>query len=149
MLLLTNPGMQLLDMPASWLVMILQHVPLQQRLGVCTRVCHAFHTAAVAATNSISITRMSSQEQCDNVSEWLQLHGGGITRLDIQEGHELSLACLPCPALRDLNLQGLSVQQGFLYHSRVGFPLFPQKRRNIILHCIFQRRFCNLHKLQT
>jgi len=108
-----DPDLQLLDMPASLLVMIMQHVPLQQRLGVCTRVCHAFHTAAVAATDSISIMKMSSQAQCNNLSEWLQLHGGGVTCLDIQDGRGLSLACWPCPVLRTLNLHKLAVQPGF------------------------------------
>jgi len=108
--------LQLLDIPPAILVMILQNVPLKQRLGVCTRVCHAFCTAAVAATNSISITGMSSLAQCDNVSQWLQLHGGVVTRLDIcsniQQGDGASLASLPCPLLRDLELEGLAVQPG-------------------------------------
>jgi len=95
------------------LTIILQHVPLQQRLGVCTRVCHAFRTAAIAATNSISITQISSQARYDNAVKWLQLHGAGVTCLDIQHGGGFSLACWPCPALRDLNLQEVSVQPGF------------------------------------
>jgi len=106
--------LQLLDLPASVLIIILQDVPIHQRLGVCTRVCHAFYTAAVAATNSISITRMRSQAQCDNVVKWLQLHGGGVTCLDIQDGGGFCLACRPCPALEDLNLCSLSVQPGFV-----------------------------------
>jgi len=97
-------SLQILDIPAAILVVIMQHVPLQQRLGVCTRVCHAFHTAAVAATDSISITTMSSQAQSDNVSQWLQLHGGDVTSFHAQHGRRASLASLPCPALRDLNL---------------------------------------------
>jgi len=105
--------LQILDMPAAILIIIMRRLPLKERLGVCTRVCHAFYTAAVAATDSISITRISRQTQRDNVSEWLQLYGGGITCLDIQCGHGPSLACLPCPALRDLNLPELSVQPGF------------------------------------
>jgi len=104
--------LQLLDLPVALLVRIMQHVPLQQRLGVCTLVCHAFHTAAVEATDSVILTDMSRQAQCDNVAQWLQAHGGGVTRLDMR-GQGLSLACLPCPALRDLNLQWLSVQPGF------------------------------------
>jgi len=55
---------------------------------------------------------MSSQEQSDNLLEWIQLHGGGITCLDIQDGRGASLASLPCPVLRDLNLQGMFLQPG-------------------------------------
>jgi len=107
--------LQLLDMPAAILIIIMRRLPLKERLGVCTRVCHAFYTAAaVAATNSISYTRISSQAQCDNVSEWLMIHGGRVTCLDVQHGGGFSLACLPCPALRDLNLCSLSVQPGFV-----------------------------------
>lgn len=104
---------QLMDIPAALLPSILRHVPLQERLGVCTLVCHSFHAAAVAATHSISIMSMT-QEQCDQLSEWLQRHGGGITALQAQGSSKrlLSLASLPCPLVRDLDLFHVTLQPG-------------------------------------
>jgi len=108
---------QLLDVPAALLTSILSHVPLQDRLGVCTRVCRSFQAAAVAATNSISTTSMNSQARCDSVIKWLQRHGGGVTALESQrQGYRQHLPCLaslPCPLLTGLNLYGLSLQPGF------------------------------------
>jgi len=105
---------QLMDTPAALLPSILRHVPLQERLGVCTLVGRSFHAAAVAATHSISMMSMSTQAQCDQLSEWLQRHGGGITAIETQgySKHLLSLASLPCPLLTDLNLLQVSLQPG-------------------------------------
>jgi len=72
---------RLLDLPGALLATILQNVPLPERLGVCTRVCRSFHAAAVAATNNIGILSVSNQTQCDDVIEWLQRHGRGVTAL--------------------------------------------------------------------
>jgi len=108
---------QLMDLPAALLTSILGHVPFQERLCVCTLVCRSFRAAAVAATNSISKTSLSSQAQCDQLSDWLRRHGGGITSLGAQgQGYcqrKPSLASLPCPVLRDLNLVRISLQPGF------------------------------------
>jgi len=109
----SEPCTQLLDVPVALLLIILHHVPLQERLGVCTRVCRSFHAAAVAATTSISIR--SIQERCDDVIHWLKRHGSGVTSLRAQYTHGFGpcLASLPCPQLRDLSLYGLSLQPGF------------------------------------
>jgi len=57
---------------------------------------------------------MSSQAQCDQLSEWLQRHGGGITAFEAQGyRHGPCLASLPCPLLRDLHLHELYLQRGF------------------------------------
>jgi len=106
--------MQILDVPVALLANILQYVPLHERLGVCTRVCRSFHAAAVEATNNISI--VSTQERCDDVVQWLQRHGSGVTALKAQRSrHELTpfLASLPCPLLMDFEGEGLSLQPGF------------------------------------
>jgi len=52
---------QLLDMPVAVLAIIIQAVPVQDRMGVCTRVCRAFHAAAVAATTSIQLQKGTVQ----------------------------------------------------------------------------------------
>jgi len=39
-----------MDVPVALLTIVLEHVPFQERLGVCTRVCRSFHAAAVAST---------------------------------------------------------------------------------------------------
>jgi len=113
----------LMDVPAGVLVSILRHVPFKYRLGVCTHVCRLFHGAAVAATHSISTPSMGTQAQYDQLSQWLQQHGGVITSLEAQVDrycqtrqacqHKPTLASLPCPLLRDLDLYGLGLQPGF------------------------------------
>jgi len=112
----TKPCTQLLDVPVAVLTVILGHVPLTDRLGVCTRVCRSFHAAAVAATSSLGIMSMSSQAQCDQLEEWLQRHGGSISAMEVQVQvdfqHVVSLASLPCPLLRDLNLSVVALQPG-------------------------------------
>lgn len=108
----SKPCTQLMDIPVAVLTIMLQHVPLQQRLGVCTCVCRSFMAAAVAATNTISMPT-STQAQCDGVREWLQRHGG-VTALKAQRrrGCVPCLASLPCPLLKHLRLYGFSVQPG-------------------------------------
>jgi len=108
---------QLLHVPVALLTIILQYVPLQERLGACTRVCRSFHAAAVAATKSISIVPIKTQARCDDVIEWLRRHGSGVTALKAQCTGGLGpflLARLPCPLLLDVDLFGLSLQPGFL-----------------------------------
>jgi len=105
---------QLMDLPFVILTSILHHVPLRDRLRVCTLVCRSFQAAAVAATNSISTSYMSTA-QGDQLLEWLQRHGLGLTALEwhFRYGRAPSLASLPCPLLSELNLHGLSLQPGF------------------------------------
>jgi len=105
----------LLDIPPATLSYILQCLPFQQRLGVCTRVCRVFYTAAVAAT-SISIRSSCSTTRCDELTKWLQKHGDGVTALEAnafdrlgKEGALPCLSCLPCPHLQDLQLTSLSL----------------------------------------
>jgi len=111
-----TPCTQLLDVPVALLTIVLQLVPVPDRLGVCTRVCRSFHAAAVAATNSINTKSTRSQAQCDDAVEWLKRHGSGIIAFKARgqaPACQPSLASLPCPLLRDLDLYRLSLQPGF------------------------------------
>jgi len=98
------------------LVLILQHVPLQQRLGVCTRVSSAFRTAAIAATTSIQLygVGLNFSNRLSAALEWMQHHGSALTgALDLQtsptEIHDL-MELPVCPRLCRLQVAGIGMK---------------------------------------
>lgn len=96
------------------LVSILQWLPLQQRLGVCSPVSKAFRAAAVAATSSIcpDAATAPNNARMDGVAAWLQQHGRALADgLDLLLAPGCSLRQLPLSAhLRQLKVVGAKVQ---------------------------------------
>jgi len=99
------------DVSQDLLVLIMQLVPIQQRMGNCARVCRNFQAAAVAATiSSSSITvHPSSQERCDSFVRWLKQHGSSVMQIKIECHGRYSLSQLPCPQLCHLDLSGMEL----------------------------------------
>lgn len=77
---LADPSIRSLadQLPEELWKLVLQHVPLQQRLVSCALVCHKLHSAAVAATECIEAT-LSTQRRLDSFTTYLQQHGRHIT----------------------------------------------------------------------
>jgi len=96
--------------------LVLQHVPLKQRLSSCALVCPMFRAAAVAATDSIEAT-LCGQPAVDNFATYLQQHRNHLTSLVlIGQGSDLSdrpeLQQLPCQHLQELYLISLNLGWG-------------------------------------
>lgn len=107
--------MLLADAPVEVLVLVLQHVPLQQRMSNCALVQHSWSQAAAAATTEVSCTNLtpaaaSSLAEQLNSSSWAQ----HITSLKLAMSRKHSAADkmprfwvpqLSCPKLQQLDLR--------------------------------------------
>ena len=106
-------------LPHHVLKVILQLVPIKDRLTSCCLVSKAFHTAATAATTSLSIREWKLHRLLtpwnlprqpaspDAVLGWLDRHGTGLSSLQLEFGH---LSRLPCQHLQHLQLSTFHVQ---------------------------------------
>jgi hypothetical protein len=109
------------ELPKVLITRILQHVPIQQRLYSCALVCKAWAAAAVAATNTISLSFSThSTLKKKRVATWLQHYGQDVLGLcltitknviysDRPGGRSWELSAdpdgtfkLPCPQLQNL-----------------------------------------------
>jgi len=95
--------------------LVLEHVPLRQRLCECALVCRKFHAAVIAATKSIE-TRLSKQSSADNLVEYLSRHGSHLTSMNLS-GSEIGagkctlLGQLPsCQHVQQLSIEYFDVQ---------------------------------------
>jgi hypothetical protein len=114
----------LISLPEGVLKLIMQHVPLSDRLSRCCLVNKKLHAAAVAATQQLELgaaawwppsansVPVSAPELAQSALQWLGLYGQHLTRLQMQ-GIPQPLLQLPCPNLRQLELNmGCSVHLG-------------------------------------
>jgi hypothetical protein len=107
---------RLVLLPDEVLKLILQHVPVKDRLSSCCLVSRRMHAAAVAATESLSIGMSPGQippYRTEQVLQMLSHCGHHLTALELCEPHgDWSLRQLPCPNLLELTLTSGSVQLG-------------------------------------
>jgi len=104
------------DLPEDIWKLVLQQVPLKQRLSSCALVCKKFKAAGVAATDSIEAT-LINQPAVDNFATYLQQHGRNLTSLilsgDCTDGIDWpQLEQLPCQHLQELHLISLNLGWG-------------------------------------
>jgi len=107
------------DLPEDIWKLVLQHVPMSQRLSSCALVCQKFKAAAVAATDCIEAT-LFEQPAVDNLTTYLQQHGRHLTRLilngectdDDSDLNWPKLEHLPCQRLQELHLVSLDFRWG-------------------------------------
>lgn len=96
--------LQLSSLPEDVLVLILQHVKLQQRLQACARLSSKFHRAAVrASTDIVTCPRYWAPA----FVAWLMDHGSILTSLSFKLTEcpaPFVLHELPCTRLRSLDL---------------------------------------------
>jgi hypothetical protein len=89
------------SLPDEVLKLVMQHVPVQDRLHNCALVSRRMHAAAVAATDCLEIAE-SRPEMDVVVMNWLSQHGQHLTRLEVCSYPHLRQ--LPCPNLLELKL---------------------------------------------
>jgi hypothetical protein len=72
---------QISQLPSALLTMVLQHVPLQQRLSHCSLVCEAWAAAATAA--STHFVHEIPEDRLPSLLPWLDQHGTQLLSLDL------------------------------------------------------------------
>jgi hypothetical protein len=87
------------SMPDEVLKVIMQYVPLNDRLASCCLVSRRLHAAAVAATQDVELTRGHLQSGL----QWLSPYGQHVTNLTL-DNLQQPLLELPCPNLLELRL---------------------------------------------
>lgn len=126
---------ELPELPDHVLVLVLRHVPQQQRLGSCARVQRRWQAAAVAASTSIQ-ARLWSATHHAGLHGYLLQHGNLVTALEVTTGRfdtfaGFELQRLPCPQLQQLQLQGLWLRLAAA-----------ADRRSILQDCTALSRLC-------
>jgi hypothetical protein len=86
-------------MPDEVLTLIMQHVPLKDRLASCCLVSRRLHAAAVAATQDVELTRGHVQSGL----QWLSPYGQHVITRTL-DNLQQPLLELPCPNLLELRL---------------------------------------------
>lgn len=116
-------------LPDDFWQLVMQCVPVMERLRVCATVSKALYRAAVAATDQLEVPLGGfSSEQTERFWNWMDLHGQNITILVIPGSFPAksfgttrvltaasmmpALPRLPCQNLRQLELSRCSVQLG-------------------------------------
>ena len=104
-------------LPDEVLKLVMQYVPLGQRLGSCCLVNRGFHAAAVAATGELDLYcwGVSNPTSADSLLMWLEHYGQQLTYLRMKSFQPFPrlLQQLPCPNLQELVLSdGCSLQLG-------------------------------------
>jgi hypothetical protein len=99
----------LASLPDDVLKLIMNFVPLRDRLGQCCMVSKRMHSAAVAATQDVTLSSMST-ERAVSLLKWLPHHGDRLTRLELAVPQQHELRQLPCPDLLDLSIRFCRVQ---------------------------------------
>jgi hypothetical protein len=114
----------LTSLPDEVLKLVMQHVPLQERLTSCCLVNRRLHTAAVAATEQLQLLlsernctwqhfiSIGTPERGQSVLAWLNHYGEHLTYLKMTSFPTQPVQQLPCPNLQQLVLDGCSVQLG-------------------------------------
>lgn len=105
----------LCSLPDEVLKLVMQHVPLADRMRSCCLVSRRLHAAATAATDAVRLYGLDNQSRG---LQWLSHHGQHVTKLHLISYHLLMsrlaqpLRQLPCPNLLELRVHRGCVQLG-------------------------------------
>jgi hypothetical protein len=97
----------LTDLPEEVLKLVMQLLPLKDRMTSCCLVSNRLHAAAVAATHVLAVSHNAGQihpERVKPVLEWIFHFGQHLTQLQLSGFHEPWLTQLPCQHLRELSI---------------------------------------------
>lgn len=104
------PAAELPALPDAVLTTILQHIPLWQRLTVCTLVCKAW-AAAVASTTADVDHQLWYPPECQQLGVWLQQWAAQVVSMQLSAGDDWEYERLPIelPCCKLSQLERLSV----------------------------------------
>jgi hypothetical protein len=131
-------------LPDEVLKLVMQHVPVKDRLTSCCLVNSRLHAAAVAATQELQLYfgdiahplgRIPHQHE-DCVLNWLSSYGQHLTSLDMGSLSQ-PLQQLPCPDLLELKLSNCNVQLGPAADGQSGVLPGCTKLTKLDLYCKF------------
>jgi hypothetical protein len=99
------------SLPDEVLKLVLQHVPVRERLTSCCLVNRRLHAAASAITTLYPSwgVFLGAEERAKGLMKWLPLYGQHLTRLQLHK-FPLIIKQLPCPNLLELDLNHCDVQ---------------------------------------
>lgn len=100
------------SLPTAVLAQVLQHVPQQQRLSVCTLVCTDWAAAAALATVNIDANRRFKGDKLPAFQSWLVHHAKQL--VSIKYKHRKSLPYLQLPSAELLQLTSLELENQML-----------------------------------
>jgi hypothetical protein len=100
----------LTDLPDEVLKLVMQHVPLMERLASCCLVSRKMHAAAVAATSQLSFGS-TTVPRSESALKWLCHYGHHLTSLWLAACPQ-PLQQLHCQHLQQMELCTCSVQLG-------------------------------------
>ena len=128
---------RLSTLPHEVLKLIMQQVPLEERLTSCCLVSRRLHAAAVAATQQLKLGAFPnpwSDQRAAALWAWLPQYGHHLTSLKLQYFPQL-LQQLPCPNLQELSLKGGGVQLGPTLDGQPGVVQGCSKLTRLKLRC--------------
>jgi hypothetical protein len=104
------------DLPEEVLKLLMQLLPLKDRMTSCCLVSKRLHAAAVAATHALAVSTTAGQirpERAESVLGWIFHYGQHLTQLQLSGFQQPWLKQLPCQNLRELKVSSpCSVQLG-------------------------------------
>lgn len=93
---------ELPSLPHDVLVMVLEHVPLRERVAACAMVCTAWAAAAAAAPAHLALS-LGSVIRWQHAQDWVVLRGQQLTSLSLEhKGGGQQVFHLPCAKLSGL-----------------------------------------------
>jgi hypothetical protein len=97
----------LTDLPEDVLKLMMQHVPLKDRMTSCCLVSRRLHAAAVAATHTLKVAgklQEDPSQYATSVLVWISQYGQHLTRLVLSGFLHPSLQQLLCQNLQELEV---------------------------------------------
>ena len=98
------------DLTAPILKIVMQQLPLSDRMQSCALVCASWARAASAATNTAGIVLEKEAIDGESLQHWLYKYGRGISKLQLVEddySDGFGLYTIPISKLQDVALHGV------------------------------------------
>ena len=95
------------DLPEEVLKLVMQLLPLKDRMTSCCLVSKRLHAAAVAATHALAVSTTAGQihpQRVESVLEWISHYGQHLTQLQLSGFHHFWMRQLPCQNLQELEI---------------------------------------------
>jgi hypothetical protein len=124
----------LASLPDEVLKLVMQHVPLQDRLGSCCLVSKRLHAAATAATQDLS-WKSADPSSTQSAIQWITHYGQHLTSLLWWSSNSWPHQQLPCPNLQKLFIVSSIAQLGATAGGQPGVLHICTNLTRLDLHC--------------